>query len=744
MFPAAALAVLLAAPAPVTAAELAPLLGARAEVEGLAALEEGRYRDAAAKLAASEQPGARFVRALALVEAGRPADALAPLEDLGARLPEIADRLAYLRGLALDAAGRPGDALAAWAAVPDGSLLAAEARLERGRVAARQGDLEGALAALAPLAAAAAPQDASRADHGATALLLSARLREKTDPAAARRDLLACWSEHPLAPEAVECRTALTSLAAPHDAPPGAEDVLRRAEALLDANRNGAALALLGPLVEALPAPGPGEPLACRAHAATGRAHRKERNYTRAIEELRGVVERCEDPQVRVRALYVLASATSIAGDREEAVALYRRLARDFPTHPFADDALFFAADLLARMGRVDEAREALAALAREHPTGDYRDEARFRMAWLSRQQGDVDAAIAQLLVIEEEERDVPYEHARAAYWRARLLAGRGDDGRRAARAIWSDLVARYPTDYYGLLARARLAGRAGDALPSPVIAANVEVEPTRWDAGPVREDPHFAAGVLLLRLGLAKEAAEELGAIDPGRLRSAGQAAPDGVLLVAHLLDRAGDHRAAHNLLRTRARAALRRAPEGENLRAWRIAYPPAYRGDVRRWAPPAGVPVDLVQALMREESALDPRAISPAGAVGLTQLMPATARQVARRAGIGRLQPAKLSDASVNIRLGSRYLGELIRRFDGQVALAVAAYNAGPGAVSRWLEKRPGLDLDEFVEEIPIEETRGYVKRVLRSYAAYRLLYGSDGEVASLVLAGPVPRRL
>ncbi len=78
MFPAAALAVLLAAPAPVTAAELAPLLGARAEVEGLAALEEGRYRDAAAKLAASEQPGARFVRALALVEAGRPADALRP------------------------------------------------------------------------------------------------------------------------------------------------------------------------------------------------------------------------------------------------------------------------------------------------------------------------------------------------------------------------------------------------------------------------------------------------------------------------------------------------------------------------------------------------------------------------------------------------------------------------------------------------------------------------------------------
>ncbi len=743
MVPAAALAaLLLSAPAPVTAAELAPLLGARAEVEGLAALEERRFGEAAAKLATSEQPGARFLRALALVELGRPADALAPLGELEAKLPEIADRVAYLRGLALDAAGRPAEALAAWSQVPDGSLLAPEARLERARVAARTGDRDAALAALAPLAAVTAPQDLSKPDRGATALLLSARLREKSGPAAARRDQRACWSAHPLAPEAAECRTALQTLTEPNGAPPAAEDVLRRAEALLDANRNGAALALLGPLVASLPPPGPGEPLACRAHAATGRAHRKERNYARAIEELRPVVERCQDPEVRVRALYVLASATSIAGDRDEAVALYRRLARDFPDHPFADDALFFAADLLARTGKVDEARQALATLAREHPSGDYRDEARFRIAWLWKQAGDPDAAIAQLLAIEEEEVDVPYEHARAAYWRARLLAGRGDEGRRAARAIWSDLVAKYPTDYYGLLARARLAGRDGDALPSPAIAATVETEPARWDAGPVRDDPHFAAGVLLLRLGLQKDAAEELGAIDPGRLRAAGQIAPDGVLLVAHLLDRAGDHRAAHNLLRTRARAALRRAPEGENLRAWRIAYPPAYRSDVRRWAPPAGVPVDLVQALMREESALDPRAISPAGAVGLTQIMPATAQQVARRAGISRLGRASLSDASVNIRLGSRYLGELIRRFDGRIALAVAAYNAGPGAVSRWLEQRGSLELDEFVEEIPIEETRGYVKRVLRSYAAYRLLYGSDGEAAALELAGPVQR--
>jgi peptidoglycan lytic transglycosylase len=210
-------------------------------------------------------------------------------------------------------------------------------------------------------------------------------------------------------------------------------------------------------------------------------------------------------------------------------------------------------------------------------------------------------------------------------------------------------------------------------------------------------------------------------------------------VLLVAHLLDRAGDHRNAHNLLRTRARAALRRPPVGENLRAWRIAYPPAFREEVRRWAPGANVPVDLVEALMREESGLDPRAVSPAGAIGLTQLMVPTAQELARRLRLGRIGRADLAGASLNIRLGARYLGDLIRRFDGSVALALAAYNAGGGAVSRWLDQRKGLEVDEFVEDIPIEETRGYVKRVLRSYAAYRLLYGSPGESAGVGLLGP-----
>jgi soluble lytic murein transglycosylase len=740
----AALAALLAAAAPLTAADLAPLLAEGAAADGKAAYDAGRFEEAARKLRSSPLPGAAFLRALALAQAGKHAEAIEATEGLADKLPDVADRIAYLRAEALEASGRRAEALAAWARVPDRSLRGAEARLARARLAAAGGDRDAALAALAPLAALPPPADLARPDHGAPALLLTARvLAEGADLTAARRAYLDCWAGHPLAPEAAECRSGLALLPGQDGAPPSAEDVLRRAEALLDANRNESALALLAPLLSAAPAAGPSEPFACRVRAAAGRGLRKERSYQRAIEVLRPVAEACGDPEVRVRALYVLASAASIAGDREEGVRLYRRLARDFPGHSFADDALFFAADLLARLGRPEEARDALAALVRDHPGGDYRNEARFRLAWLARREGDGDAAMAQLLALEEGERDDAYEHARAAYWRARVLAARGEEGVTAARAIWADLVARYPADYYGLLARARLDGGAGPepALPAPTLAPRAPSarDAIAWDPGPLRDDPRFRAGVLLLRLGLASDAADELGAIDPARLREAAVASPDAVLLVADLLDRAGDHRAAHGLLRTRARAAFRGPPDGDNLRAWRIAYPPAYRDDVRRWAAAAGIPADLVQALMREESALDPRALSPAGAVGLTQLMLPTAQEVATQLRLGRVSRARLTEPSLNIRLGSRYLATLVRRFEGSIPLALAAYNAGGGAVNRWREQRAGLEIDEFVEEIPVEETRGYVKRVLRSYAAYRLLYGAPAEPAApKVMAG------
>jgi soluble lytic murein transglycosylase len=603
---------------------------------------------------------------------------------------------------------------------------------------------------LAPIAARPTPDDLSEPDRAAAALATAAPIVAKRDPSAARTMLLACWADHPVAAESEGCLDALRRLPGEAGRPPDPEQALRRAEGLLEANRNRAAIALLEPLVPGFGAPSAEGPLACRARSALGRAFRKERQHVRAIELLRPVVAACPDPGLRLRSLFVLAASTSISGDHEEGSRLYRLLAQEHPASNLADDALLFAGDLLERLGRPEEALQLYDAAAGLGTGADKRAEALFRRGWAAWRAKDHAQAEARFRAIEEEYRDRdPYEHARAAYWRARVAAGRGGDGEAAAAAVWEELTRRYPVDWYGLLSRARLAKARGapvDALPTP-LANGAGVAPV-LDLGPLREHPHVRAALRLLRMGLGDEAAEELRALDlgeagtgtvagagagPGTGTGTGRAAAPAAsgagpaFTVAALLDLAGDHRSAHAILKSQGRAVLRAPPEGEAVGLWRIAYPPAFREEVERWSAPVRVPPDLLQALMREESALDPAVISQAGAVGLTQLMPSTAKSVAKRLGIGPISPSSLTDPATNIRIGAAYLGELLARYGRQPALALAAYNAGSGAVRRWLEARGSLELDEFVEEIPIDETRGYVKRVLRTFAAYRLLSGS-----------------
>jgi peptidoglycan lytic transglycosylase len=730
-----------AAPPVFTDADAAPLFAAGALAKARADLEAGRYEAAAKGFERATEPEARYLRAVALVSARRGAEALKTLSGLEEKLPELADRVAFWRARARELSGAPRAAAADYAQIGEGSLLWAEAQLARARALQSAGERGAAIDALAPILSLPPPDELTKGDFAAEALLLDGHLRAAGKTSAelawARRAYVDCWAGHPLSGEAGVCLAELRRLPSPAGAPPSTEDALRRAEALLDANRNAPALAELQKLVPGLPAPGAGEPVACRARFALGKAYRKERQHTKAIEILKPVVERCDDPQLRVRAVYVLASAASIAAP-EEGVTWYRALARDYPAHPFADDALFYAADLLAHAGHNDEALAALADLSERYPRGDFRAEALFRTAWIERQAGHLAGALASLSRIERDyEASDPYEHARAAYWHARILSERAGDGDlEAALETWRSLAARYPADYYGLLARARVEeAKPGTAPPWPSSGA-ATAEGLSYHPGPLAKDRHFRAGVLLLRMGLARGAAEELAAVDRKAL-----AQGEPLLLVAELLDRAGDHKTSHHLIRSLGRAALRQKPEGAALRIWRVAYPPAYRTEVDRWATQNGVPPELLLALMREESGLDPTVISGAGAIGLTQLMLPTAQGVAKRLKLGRVRQADLMKPPIAIRIGAAYFGGLLKRYEGSEALALAAYNVGDGPVKRWLEQRGGLPLDAFVEEIPVQETRGYVKRVLRSYATYRFLYGGrDGKPVHL--AQPLPK--
>jgi soluble lytic murein transglycosylase len=143
------------------------------------------------------------------------------------------------------------------------------------------------------------------------------------------------------------------------------------------------------------------------------------------------------------------------------------------------------------------------------------------------------------------------------------------------------------------------------------------------------------------------------------------------------------------------------------------------------------------LVAALIREESRFDPKAVSWAGAMGLMQLMPATAYRLKKDLKLHLGERSEIHDVKKNIMLGTHYLSMLIREFK-QLPFAIAAYNAGENALKKWMAKYSDDDLVEFIENIPYKETRFYVKRVLKSYWRYRTINGLPVEASQILAQG------
>jgi soluble lytic murein transglycosylase len=145
--------------------------------------------------------------------------------------------------------------------------------------------------------------------------------------------------------------------------------------------------------------------------------------------------------------------------------------------------------------------------------------------------------------------------------------------------------------------------------------------------------------------------------------------------------------------------------------------------------------LPPGLVWAVMRQESAFDPDAVSPAHAVGLMQLLPETARPIAAELSLP-ADDARLTSPPYAIRIGARALRKLLEQLRGDVPLAVAAYNGGVESVERWASRAPGMQLDTFVERIPFKETRDYVVRVMGNLARYGYLANGDAGVPRIEL--------
>ena len=259
-----------------------------------------------------------------------------------------------------------------------------------------------------------------------------------------------------------------------------------------------------------------------------------------------------------------------------------------------------------------------------------------------------------------------------------------------------------YDASYYGQLAAERIGRPMPDALPD-------EPRPGGFELVTFNRDELVRAVFLLNELGqddLIKPFIDRLARLgdDPARLVLVGRLA-----LAVGRLDLA---------TRVGRYAYLR------GVRLTSLAYPVI--------EPPRDVPERaLVLSIARQESNFDIRAMSRRGARGVMQLMPATARKVSRRLNLRYSRSRLRSDPSYNMRLGGAYLKSLLERYNGSYVLAIAAYNAGPAAVRRWVSlhgdpRSNDLDSIDWIEMIPYRETRNYVQRVLENLMIYRLLVG------------------
>lgn len=154
-------------------------------------------------------------------------------------------------------------------------------------------------------------------------------------------------------------------------------------------------------------------------------------------------------------------------------------------------------------------------------------------------------------------------------------------------------------------------------------------------------------------------------------------------------------------------------------------VFYPQPHRDLVFNASLEHQVDPYLVFGIIRAESKYQSQALSPVGAVGLMQIMPTTGQWIAEQQGIEDFDPSQLQDPQTNINFGCWYLASLSKEFDGQVPLMVAAYNAGRGTVQQWIAGQIWDGDPERLESIPFEETREYVRNVLKNYEAYQVIY-------------------
>ena len=382
-----------------------------------------------------------------------------------------------------------------------------------------------------------------------------------------------------------------------------------------------------------------------------------------------------------------------------------------------------FAGVWLEDQGRFDDAIARYREVAKVGEPASQRAEGQWRVGWGYYRMGRYREAFDQLRALVEQH-DGEFE-PQALYWMARAAELNQQP---QAHDVYVQLCHRFIYTYYCQLARERTQIPLPESVapePAPASAPANDTEPVNGAAAEavttraeIEQQAAYRRALELKTLGLDSDAAREVAGLIDRYSREPGL-----LMVLSTMLNEAGAYHQGLRLARAKFRDQLERTGGSVSPALWPVAYPmgllPTIKGQGAK-----GVDPYLVAAIIREESQYDWRAVSRVGAIGLMQVMPGTANNVAQRLGLPAVGREDLFDQETNIRIGVHYVEQLLEQFSGNVAYTIASYNAGPIAVGNWITLHRGRSQDEFVELIPYQETRQYVKRVLRSYREYARL--------------------
>lgn len=510
---------------------------------------------------------------------------------------------------------------------------------------------------------------------------------------------------------------SVESTADPPDSPSvGAR--LRRANRLFDLVRYDDALDAIAPvsLDEVDSAH-----LRCRLQFRLARTRERRDQTTTAANHYKSVIDDCGDgtaPDAHIRSLYALGDHHFDRKHFDRSTEAFQSLLDNYPQRSHADDALLYLGRIARERGNDERAFDLLRRALEDYPSGDMI----FEFAWESleplvrdKQWNEFLTELDDLDLPQHDEQ--PYSQGRLGYFRAR--AHRALDRPEAAAEAWAATWRRYPFSFYGYLSRMHLG--PDDDVSTDLMPDNPA--PANWFAG-TDDSASPTTGTRLLtgagftRLALAYERGTQPEARGPDLWRRAA------------LWHDLGEFHHSHNIPRLAIDERPWVEPAAGRLARWSVAYPDPHRAkivralfDETRHHADASVQPALVTALMREESAFLTDVESWAGALGLMQLMPATARDH-QTVIEGEADRKTLLTAWPNIRIGVDHLFMLAEQFSSHPVKMIAAYNAGGGAVRSWPAGHTDIAL--WVEDIPFRQTRHYVKRVIGSYAAYQWLAG------------------